>query len=142
MQPMMTQFVMKKKEQDDAKTTRIERDDDRRSKEDEMVMMTTSIVESNINNTATPALVQNQDEKPARVKVNVRELTKLFNGNQNIKPSPPLDPKTKVENVPIHSNGRRPSKKTTGQGTSAEAWEGKKMKGDSRLVGLLGKGNY
>ena len=75
------------------------------------------IVENNTNNIEKPSpMEQDLEKKPARAKLNVKELANIFNQNQQSKP--PL-PKKVSEMVPSYINGRRPSSNGTGKETSA-----------------------
>ena len=123
-QPKMTMFMKKRETEDDEcrEESMMRRimpgvDDEEGKERHKMEMMTPTTVKNNTKTTKSPPILHDLEEKPAGAKHNVKQLTKLFSANRDSKP-PPLLPCNNVASEAVHldSNGRRPSKKSTGHG--------------------------
>ena len=99
-QTTLTMFLKKKECQEE-------------QEEEKQHRVMTRLVDDNTNTQCQPTTkVHDLEVKPAKVKMNVMELTKFFNIPANTQPPPP--PKFKSEQVPTILNGRRPRMKNTG----------------------------
>ena len=81
------------------------------------IMTPNTTAKTNTLTTKSPPKLHKMEANPARENLTVKQLTQLFNVNPPIKNPPPPPSKVVKSEVAISEfNGRRPSKKITGQG--------------------------